>query len=181
MNEHFDSEINNRGELRFERRMETHLLIQEFDTSKCHISDDWRRWLIKTSYALLKYNPSHVLFACSTLTEVYAPLAADLYCIAFVSCWREMSEGEKKAIMESLKLAIESPSKTSQVLQQILNLAEFMELDENEDIKLFSANRLAKIAEECKAYAKALYYWEQEFENNPKDTVELLIHTNNEL
>ena len=56
-----------------------------------------------------------------------------------------------------------------------------MELDENEDIKLFSANRLAKIAEECKAYAKALYYWEQEFENNPKDTVELLIHTNNEL
>ena len=27
MNEHFDSEINTRGELRFERRMETHLLI----------------------------------------------------------------------------------------------------------------------------------------------------------
>ena len=27
MNEHFDSEMNTRGELRFERRMETHLLI----------------------------------------------------------------------------------------------------------------------------------------------------------
>ena len=35
-----------------------------------------------------------------------------------------------------------------------------MELDESEDIKLFSANTLAKIAEDCNAYAKALYYWE---------------------
>jgi len=61
------------------------------------------------------------------------------------------------------------------VLQQILNLAEFMELDESEDVKLFSARTLAQIAEECNAYAKALYYWEQEFDNSPKDTVEKLI------
>ena len=74
-----------------------------------------------------------------------------------------------------LKTAINSPSKTNQVLQQILNLAEFMELDENSDIKLFSSKTLASIAENCNAYAKALYYWEQEFENGPKDTVELLI------
>jgi hypothetical protein len=35
-----------------------------------------------------------------------------------------------------------------------------MELDESEDIKLFSAKTLAGIAENCNAYAKALYYWE---------------------
>lgn len=53
-----------------------------------------------------------------------------------------------------------------------------MELDENADIKLFSNKTLAKIAEKCNADAKALYYWEQEFDNNPKETIEILIHTN---
>lgn len=61
------------------------------------------------------------------------------------------------------------------VLQTILNLSEFMELDENTDIKLFSSSILARIAEQCNAYAKALYYWELEFENEPKNTIELLI------
>lgn len=62
--------------------------------------------------------------------------------------------------------------------QSILNLAEFMELDENADIKLFSAKTLAKIAENCNAYAKALYYWEQEFDSDPRGTIQLLIQTN---
>ena len=53
-----------------------------------------------------------------------------------------------------------------------------MELDENTDLKLFSASTLADIAEQCNAYAKALYYRELEFENDPKNTIELLIQTN---
>ena len=53
-----------------------------------------------------------------------------------------------------------------------------MELDENGDTKLFAAKTLAKIAESCNAYAKALYYWEQEFDNNPRETIEMLIQTN---
>ena len=109
---------------------------------------------------------------------MYAPLAQDLYCIAFLSCWRQMYPDEKKSILDSFQTAKSAPSKTIQVLQQILNLAEFMELDESEDIKLFSAKTLAIIAEDCNAYAKALYYWEQEFENSPRDTVEKLIQTN---
>ena len=76
--------------------MNTEELLREFDTSKNLIADDWKRWLAKTSHALLKQNPSPVLFACSTLTEVYAPLANDLFCIAFVSCWRQMYDNEKK-------------------------------------------------------------------------------------
>lgn len=89
-----------------------------------------------------------------------------------------MYQSEKQKILLSFQAAKNSPSKTSQVLQQILNLAEFMELDESEDVKLFSAKTLADIAEDCHAYAKALYYWEQEFENSPRDTVEKLIQTN---
>jgi FKBP12-rapamycin complex-associated protein len=150
-------------------------LLREFDTSKCHIAEDWNEWLKKTSHQLLKQNPSPVLYSCSTLTEVYAPLATELYNIAFVSCWRFLKDEEKRHIMNNFSLAIKSHSRTTQVLQTILNLAEFMELDENGDIKLFSAKTLAKIAENCNAYAKALYYWEQEFDNNPRDTIELLI------
>jgi len=80
--------------------------------------------------------------------------------------------------MESYRSAIESRSKPTIILQTILNLAEFMELDENTDLKLFSSATLAKIAEQCNAYAKALYYWELEFDNDPKGTTELLINTN---
>ena len=56
-----------------------------------------------------------------------------------------------------------------------------MGLDENAEIKLFSSKTLASIAENCNAYAKALYYWEQEFDNSPRDTVEKLIQTNYQL
>lgn len=89
-----------------------------------------------------------------------------------------MTDKAKEKIMESYRSAIESRSKPTIILQTILNLAEFMELDENTDLKLFSSATLAKIAEQCNAYAKALYYWELEFDNDPKGTTELLINTN---
>lgn len=54
-----------------------------------------------------------------------------------------MYPDERKEILKSFQVAKSSPSKTNQVLQQILNLAEFMELDESEDVKLFSAKTLA--------------------------------------
>lgn len=37
-----------------------------------------------------------------------------------------------------------------------------MELDEHKQ-KVFDEQTLAVIAENCNAYAKALYYWENEF------------------
>jgi serine/threonine-protein kinase mTOR len=63
------------------------------------------------------------------------------------------------------------------VLQTILNLHEFMELDENKQ-KVFDERTLAQIAEQCNAYAKALYYWEMEFQNDAKSTIEQIITTN---
>lgn len=78
---------------------------------------------------------------------MYAPIATELYNIAFVSCWKIMNDKGKEMIMENYLNAIKSTSKPTSVLQTILNLAEFMELDENTDIKLFSASTLAKIAE----------------------------------
>ena len=115
--DHFDNIMGARDrENRVDHERNTDELLREFDTSKCHISDDWTRWLIKTSHQLLKQNPSPALHACSTLTEVYAPLAQDLYCIAFLSCWRQMYPAEKKQILLSFEAAKSAPSKTIQVL-----------------------------------------------------------------
>lgn len=84
-------------------------------------------------------------------------------------------------IMECFKQAMDHPSTTTTVKQTILNLAEFMELDESTDFKIFTPKTIAQLAEACNAYAKALYYWEQEYENptHPgRETIEALIKTN---
>jgi hypothetical protein len=64
--------------------------------------------------------------------------------------------------MKSIQNSIHSQVQPRAVLQTILNLHEFMELDENKQ-KVFDERTLAGIAEQCNAYAKALYYWEMEF------------------
>lgn len=91
-----------------------------------------------------------------------------------------MQDDEKQKIMEAFTAAHKSKTHTTQVLQQILNLAEFMELDEISDI-MFGSKTLAEIAKRCNTLAKALYYWEKEFENSPTETIKLLIETNHDL
>ena len=47
---------------------------------------------------------------------------------------------------------------------------------------MFGSSTLAKIAKQCNTLAKALYYWEKEFENSPSpETIELLVQTNYDL
>lgn len=92
------------------------VLQREFDTSKCSIEADWIEWLKKTSYQLLKQSPSPILYACSTLAEVYAPIANELYNIAFVSCWKIMSDKIKEKIVEYYLSAIRSKNKPTAVL-----------------------------------------------------------------
>lgn len=61
------------------------------------------------------------------------------------------------------------------ILQTILNLAEFLEREE--ELKLFTASTLADLAQQCNAGAKALYYQERD----PNRNIEKLIDTNLEL
>jgi FKBP12-rapamycin complex-associated protein len=66
-----------------------------------------------------------------------------------------------------------------EVLQPLLNLAEFMELADRPlpiDIR-----KLGELAEKCHAYAKALHYREVEFHSYPAETIEALISINNHL
>lgn len=94
---------------------------------------------------------------------MYAPLATELYNIAFVICWKNLSDAQKQEILDNFLKAKDNKVRPPRaVLLTILNLAEFIELDEcySFELKIFEAKTLAKVAEKCNAYAKALYYWE---------------------
>ena len=159
-----------------EQKTDIALLMKEFDASKCFIKEDWVEWLKKTSIELLKQSPSPVLYACSSLAQVYDPIASELYNMAFASCWKILNDRQKEYIIANLYRAIESTTAPTIIHQIILNLAEFMEHEENSlPIQMSSFSTLA---EKCNALAKALYYREIEFESNPQNVIESLISIN---
>jgi FKBP12-rapamycin complex-associated protein len=134
----------------------------------------------RLSVELLKESPSHALRACASLASVYHPLARELFNAAFISCWTELYDQFQDELVRSLEIALVSPSIPPEILQIILNLAEFMERDDKTlpiDIKTLGA-----YAAKCHAYAKALHYKEMEFMTEPlPDTIEALISINNQL
>ena len=114
------------------------------------------------------------------MAGVYQPLAKDLFNAAFVSCWTELYEPYQEELVRSLEIALTSPLIPPEILQILLNLAEFMEHDDKAlpiDIRTLGA-----YAAKCHAYAKALHYKELEFEEKKTpSTVEALIYINNQL
>eukprot|EP01022_Parablepharisma_sp_SALTPOND_P010231 TRINITY_DN1420_c0_g2_i1.p1 TRINITY_DN1420_c0_g2~~TRINITY_DN1420_c0_g2_i1.p1 ORF type:complete len:2697 (-),score=257.94 TRINITY_DN1420_c0_g2_i1:82-8172(-) len=159
-----------------EQKTDLGQLMKEFDASKCSIKEDWIEWLKKTSIELLRQSPSPVLYACSSLAQVYDPIASELFNMAFASCWKILNDRQKEYIISNLYRAIESITAPSVIHQTILNLAEFMEHEENSLPILTSS--LSSLAEKCNALAKALYYREIEFESNPQNVIESLISIN---
>ena len=86
------------------------------------------------------------------------------------------------AQVRALELAFSeerSPNVPAEVLQTLLQLAEFMEHDERRlpiDIRLLGA-----VAERCQTYAKALHYKEMELVSSPSSAIHSLITVNHHL
>ncbi|KAL8683312.1 MAG: hypothetical protein Q9186_000695 [Xanthomendoza sp. 1 TL-2023] len=155
-------------------------LKNAFEASQKSTREDWLEWMRRFSVELLKESPSHALRACANLASVYQPLAKDLFNAAFISCWTELYDGYQEELIKALETAIRSPNVPPEILQVLLNLAEFMEHDDKAlpiDIRVLGAH-----AAKCHAYAKALHYKELEFEEEKTpSTVEALIYINNQL
>ncbi len=134
----------------------------------------------RLSVELLKESPSHALRACAGLAGVYYPLAANLFNAAFVSCWTELYDQYQEELVRSIEIALTSPHIPPEILQILLNLAEFMEHDDKAlpiDIRT-----LGMYAAKCHAFAKALHYKELEFLSEQNSSaVEALISINNQL
>ncbi|KAG5519205.1 hypothetical protein PMAC_002293 [Pneumocystis sp. 'macacae'] len=155
-------------------------LKNAWETSQKSTKDDWQEWIRRLSVELLKESPSHALRACASLAGVYYPLARELFNAAFLSCWTELYEQYQDELVRSIEIALTSPNIPSEILQSLLNLAEFMEHDDKTlpiDIRTLGA-----YAAKCHAFAKALHYKELEFISEPStDTIEALISINNHL
>jgi len=151
-----------------------------WETTQHSTRADWHEWMRRLSVEMLRESPSPALRACAALAHLYQPLARELFNAAFLSCWTELAvEGYQDSLVAALETALDTDNMSLEVLQPLLNLAEFMELADKPlpiDIR-----KLAALAEKCHAYAKALHYREIEFETFPADTIEALISINNHL
>ncbi|EEB07626.1 phosphatidylinositol kinase Tor2 [Schizosaccharomyces japonicus yFS275] len=161
------------------------ILRNAWEASQRSTKDDWHEWIRRLSVELLKESPSHALRACAALASTYQPLARVLFNASFVSCWSELYDHFQEELVKSIEIALTSPHIPPEILQILLNLAEFMEHDDKPlpiDIRTLGA-----YAAKCHAFAKALHYKELEFIEEElvtkpsPDTVEALISINNQL
>jgi len=150
-----------------------------WEASQRATKEDWIEWMRGFSIELLKESPSPAMRACSMLAQIYHPLAQELFNAAFVSCWTELYDQYQDDLVNNLEIAFKAPNMPPELLQTLLNLAEFMEHDGK--ALPISISELGKLATSCHAYAKALHYKEKEFRTSPNTTIKALISINNHL
>ncbi|KAJ3362692.1 phosphatidylinositol kinase- protein kinase tor1 [Allomyces javanicus] len=151
-----------------------------WEASQQSTKDDWLEWMRRLSIELLKESPSPALRACASLASVQTPLARSLFNASFVSCWSELYDQYQDGLVQALETALTSPNIPPELLQALLNLAEFMEHDDKP--LPIDLRTLGKYATKCQAYAKALHYKELEFVSEPTTpAIESLISINTNL
>ncbi|KAG0047331.1 phosphatidylinositol kinase- protein kinase tor1 [Gryganskiella cystojenkinii] len=156
-------------------------LRRAWDTQSRSTEDDWMDWIRRLRLELLKGTPSHSLRACAELANSFQPLARELFNAAFMSCWTSLTEQFQAEFAEALRTAIMAPHVSPEIIQTILNVAEYMEHDDKP--LPIEIRTLGKYAHTCHAYAKALHYKELEFMkvDRSRETIESLITINDDL
>lgn len=136
-------------------------------------------WIRKLSYSLIKCSPSMVIRTCHNLAVVYVPLQKELFNIAFLSCWDELLLDAQDEVVQSIKKIMIKSSVPLEILNMILNLVEFMELQER--ALPIEPAQIGQLALKCNAYAKALHFIEIQFQRVPSSCIEQLISIYNQL
>ncbi|KIW08226.1 uncharacterized protein PV09_01154 [Verruconis gallopava] len=155
-------------------------LKNAWEASQKSTKEDWIEWMRRFSVELLRESPQQALRACTMLASAYNPIAKALFNSAFVSCWTELYDQYQEELVHAIETALTSAEIPPEILQMLLNLAEFMEHDDK--ALPIDVRTLGMYAAKCHAFAKALHYKELEFnaEQNPS-AVEALISINNQL
>ncbi|EPX72448.1 phosphatidylinositol kinase Tor1 [Schizosaccharomyces octosporus yFS286] len=159
-------------------------LKASWEASQKLTRDDWQDWIRRLSVELLKESPSSALRSCSSLAGIYHPLSRDLFNVSFLSCWDELSASNKRSLVKSIETALNAPNISVEISQILLNLAEYMEREDN--ALPISIEALSAHASKANVYAKALHYTELQFMDETKEdvsigTIESLITINNHL
>jgi tetratricopeptide (TPR) repeat protein len=153
-----------------------------WDVSRRSSKEDWDEWMRKFAIELLREAPSPALRSCAGLAHAYPPLARELFSSAFVCCWADLDDEFRNNLVYSLETAF-SADVSPEILQTLLNLAEFMEHGGIEGPLPIDISILADLALKCRAYAKALHYKEREYNEGDVSgaCVESLISINSKL
>jgi tetratricopeptide (TPR) repeat protein len=155
-------------------------LQRAWDVAQCASRDDWDEWMRRLAIQLLREAPSPALRAAANLAHAYQPLARELFSAAFVCCWKDLNEPYRVNLVHALETAFVADV-SPEILQTLLNLAEFMEYDDDGGLPI-DIPILADLALKCRAYAKALHYKEREHSmGGSSSCVEALISVNRKL
>jgi hypothetical protein len=162
------------------RKIDQARLQRAWDVVQCASRDDWDEWMRRLAIHLLREAPSPALRAAASLAHAYQPLARELFSAAFVCCWKDLSETYRVNLVHALETAFVADV-SPEILQTLLNLAEFMEHDDDGGLPI-DISILADLALKCRAYAKALHYKEREHSlGGSSSCVEALISVNRKL
>ena len=82
-------------------------------------------WMRRVSVELLRQSPSPSLRSCSGIAEVHQALAKELFNTAFLATWPELQDTTYDHIMLCIESALMSPLLPPEILQTLLNLAEY--------------------------------------------------------
>jgi FKBP12-rapamycin complex-associated protein len=105
-------------------------LKPSWDCSRVNSKSEWIDWIKKLGTDLMRESPCQSIRASRSLAEVHPPFARELFNVAFVSCWTELFENYQQDLTQNLEVALSNPLVPPDVINVILNLAEFMEHDE---------------------------------------------------
>jgi FKBP12-rapamycin complex-associated protein len=154
-------------------------LRKAWENAQRSTKEDWSEWIRRFSVEIVRESPSPALRSCLSLAQDYHPLVQELFCAGFYSCWMQLPDLLKEDLVASLERALSSPTIPQEILQTLLNLAEFMEhFDQPLPV---DPTMLGALAEKCHAYAKALRYKEIEFQSSPLTTLGAMITIYTEL
>ena len=155
-------------------------LKSAWETSQRSTREDWLEWIRRLSIELLKESPQHALRACSSLASIHAPIARDLFNSAFASCYTMLFGNFQRDLRTNIENALSAPNIPPEILQQLLNLCEFMEHDDK--ALPIDVRTLGMCAGRCHAFAKALHWKELEYNaDQSPSAVDALITINNQL
>jgi FKBP12-rapamycin complex-associated protein len=146
-------------------RVDESRLSKAWGASPQSTKEDWDEWFRRLSIELVRESPEPSLRLCLELAEEHYPLVRSLFDPAFISCWRALSQQGKDELTDNLVVALKSPHIPADVLQQLLNLIEFMERA-RVPLKLLSIDELGALAEKARAFAKSLHYRELKFHSD---------------
>ena len=152
-----------RQSLRIRKSKEDSLsIIKQFDTSYCSVEEDWNEWFKSTSKILFEQSTIYALYLCHVVADYYFPLVIELYNYGFFSIYMNMSETNKMILINNIQKALNNAKTPNDILLNILNLSEFLER-RNVHLQFINYKQFGNIAYKCRAFAKALYYKENDF------------------